>query len=78
MKLVIRRTLLVSLVALSGLSLLSGCAAIWPAETITITSGQSHCSSSDKATCDKLHAVAASLDTPEMRAAIAEARKHKM
>lgn len=65
-----RRALLVSLV------LLSGCATIWPPESvIIIPPGSSVCTAPTLAECERLSKVAESLNAPEMEAAIAEARR---
>jgi hypothetical protein len=65
-----RRTLLVSLV------LLSGCAVVFPPENgIIVTAGSSVCTAPTLAECERLSKIAASLHTPEMNKAIAEARR---
>lgn len=61
---------------LAAMVLLSGCAAVFPPEpTLTVNAGSTVCTAPTKAECDQLLAVAATLHTPTMNAAIADARK---
>ena len=62
-----RRTLLVSLV------LLTGCAA-FPPDSITIAAGSSICTAPTLAECERLSKIGASLNTPEMDRLIKEAQ----
>lgn len=64
-----RRTLLVSLV------LLSGCATVFPPEpTLTIAAGSSVCTAPRNGECAHLEKIADSLNTEEMNRRIAEAQ----
>ena len=66
----LRRILLTSLV------LLSGCAVVFPPEReMTIAAGSSICTAPKNGECARLEKIAASLHSPEMERAIAEARK---
>jgi hypothetical protein len=65
-----RRTLLVALV------LLTGCAVVFPPESsITVAAGSSVCTAPTLAECERLSKIAATLHTPQMERAIAEARR---
>lgn len=64
-----RRTLLVSLV------LLSGCAAFPPEPTLTVAAGSSICTAPTLAECERLSKIGESLHSPAMERAIAGARR---
>ena len=67
-----RRTLLVSLV------LLTGCAAFPPEPVVLVAAGSSVCTAPTLAECERLSKIGASLNTPEMDRLIEEAKSFEV